>query len=317
MKKNKRILPDFMIVGAMKCATSTLHDQLALQPGMHMSTPKEPNFFSNDEIYRRGIEWYSSLFRDDPDLLQGESSTHYTKMPTYPQTLPRMLEHGLAEVKMIYVIREPVSRLVSQYIHEWSQGFLKDDINTALKSFPILVDYSRYHYQYCALLEHFDPGQILVVFYEKLIAEPQDELERICRFLGYEGTPTWNFDLEAQNVSAKRIRKFPLYSLVVDSPVLAFLRRTLVPKALREAVKDRLVMKHRPVLSEDSLQQLRAIFDEDLKQLGAKLGLPLSFESYKQVALGHAGTPDKTAVMTESISASGGSGALVEPKAPA
>ncbi len=316
MKKNNLVLPDFMIVGAMKCATSTLHDQLAQQPGIHMSTPKEPNFFSNDEIYRNGIGWYSSLFRDEPKLLQGESSTHYTKMPTYPETLPRMLKHGLGGVKMIYVIREPVSRLVSQYIHEWSQGFLKDDINTALKTFPILVDYSRYHYQYCALLEHFDPDQILIVFYERLIAEPQSELERICGFIGYEGKPVWNFDLEAQNVSAKRIRKFPLYSLVVESPLLAFLRRTFVPKALREAVKDRLVMKQRPELNDDSRARLREIFDEDLKQLGLKLGLPLSLDSYKKVALG-ACPPVQSPDLLQSARNSGSGDAYPEPKAPA
>lgn len=288
MKKDSVNLPDFIIVGAMKCATSTLHDQLAQQPGIHMSTPKEPNFFSNDEIYRRGMEWYSSLFRDEPDLLQGESSTHYTKLPTYPQTIPRMLQHGLGDARMIYIIREPVSRLVSQYIHEWSQGFLKEDINTAIKTFPILVDYSRYHYQYSAFLQHYDPQQILIVFYEKLIAEPQSELERICQFIGYRGKPDWKFELEAQNVSAKRIRKFPLYSLVVESAPLAFLRRTLVPKALREAVKDRLVMKQRPELSQESLTYLRSIFDNDLRQLGAQLNLPLSLETYKAVALGTA-----------------------------
>lgn len=313
MKKDNVLLPDFMIVGAMKCATSTLHDQLALQPGIHMSNPKEPNFFSNDEIYRRGMQWYSSLFRDEPGLLQGESSTHYTKMPTYPETLTRMLKHGLGEVKMIYVIREPVSRLVSQYIHEWSQGFLKDDINTAIKTFPILVDYSRYDYQYSALLEHFKPEQILVVFYEKLIAEPQQELGRICRFIGYQGKPVWNFELEAQNVSAKRIRKFPLYSLIVESPLLAYIRRTFVPKSLREAVKDRLVMKQRPELSPESLEQLRAIFDADLKQLGAKLGLPLSIDSYKKVALGADSQAGRTAVSSPTDPAN--EGGLLEPKA--
>ena len=55
-------LPDFIVMGAMKCATSTLHEQLAAQPGFFMSKPKEPNFFSDDEIYARGLDWYRSLF---------------------------------------------------------------------------------------------------------------------------------------------------------------------------------------------------------------------------------------------------------------
>ena len=55
--------PDFIVVGAMKSATTTLHEQLARQPGVFMSRPKEPNFFSDDAIYARGWGWYSSLFR--------------------------------------------------------------------------------------------------------------------------------------------------------------------------------------------------------------------------------------------------------------
>ena len=46
--------PDFILVGAMKSATTTLHEQLARQPGVCMSTLKEPNFFSDDAIYGHG-----------------------------------------------------------------------------------------------------------------------------------------------------------------------------------------------------------------------------------------------------------------------
>ncbi len=54
--------PDFFIIGGMKCATSTLHQQLAYQPDFFMTELKEPNFFSNDEIYEKGMGWYLSLF---------------------------------------------------------------------------------------------------------------------------------------------------------------------------------------------------------------------------------------------------------------
>ncbi|HTO70120.1 MAG TPA: sulfotransferase, partial [Myxococcota bacterium] len=78
-------LPDFAIIGAMKCGTSTLHEQLALRSGFFMSRPKEPNFFSDDDQYARGVGWYAGLFAGAaPGQLCGESSTHYTKLPTYP-----------------------------------------------------------------------------------------------------------------------------------------------------------------------------------------------------------------------------------------
>jgi hypothetical protein len=50
----------------MKCATSTLHEQLARQRGVFMSTPKEPNFFSDDEVFAQGKTRYQSLFAGAP-----------------------------------------------------------------------------------------------------------------------------------------------------------------------------------------------------------------------------------------------------------
>ncbi len=47
--------PDFIVIGAMKSATTTLHEQLARQPGIFMCRPKEPNFFSDDENLRAGL----------------------------------------------------------------------------------------------------------------------------------------------------------------------------------------------------------------------------------------------------------------------
>ena len=84
--------PDFIIIGAMKCATSTLHEQLALQPGCFMTSPKEPCFFSDDDVYAQGLDWYGGLFEATPTGARcGESSTHYTKLPTHARTVERML----------------------------------------------------------------------------------------------------------------------------------------------------------------------------------------------------------------------------------
>src|SRR5690242_12371158 len=104
-------LPSFIIIGAMKSATSTLYDQLLLQPGIFLPTLKEPNFFSDDQQYSRGLDWYKSLFSEaqSTDLL-GEASTHYTKLPTYPRTIERM-RGVLDQPRLIYVMRHPIDRL--------------------------------------------------------------------------------------------------------------------------------------------------------------------------------------------------------------
>lgn len=274
--------PDFIIIGAMKCATSTLHDQLALQPGIFTSQLKEPNFFSDDDCYARGWEWYSSHFQEAlPQMLCGESSTHYTKLPTYPQTVERLRRH-LPQVKLIYVMRHPIDRLVSQYVHEWTQRNISVEIARALERHPELIEYSRYAFQLQPFLEAFGREQILPVFFERLLSAPQEELERICRFIGYSEGPHWYEDLEAQNVSAERMRQSRWRDLLVEAPGLRQIRRLFVPKKFRSWVRSWWTMKEKPQLAPAEIAGLQKIFDEDLRVLSSWLGISLSCANFKE-----------------------------------
>ena len=282
----KTATPNFIIVGAMKCATSSLHEQLAKQPGFFMSTPKEPNFFSNNEQYAKGEEWYNNLFRTSAEqAFIGESSTHYTKLPTYPETLARLQRYFEHPPKIIYVIRHPIDRLISQYIHEWTQNVIKVDINQALALHPELISYSRYHYQISPYIKAFGKENVLLVPFMGLKKRPQQELERICHFLGYEGNAEWKVDMQQANVSAERIRKFPLYSLVVDSAPAAFIRRTFIPQSLRDAIKHRFTMNKRPELSNENRKMLEAQFNQDLAQLNTLLGTEIACQNFNQATL--------------------------------
>ena len=163
--------PDFLIIGAMKCATSTLHDRLAQQPGVFMSEPKEPCFFSDDDVYAKGVDWYADLFvAAEASDLKGESSTHYTKLPTHPRTVERCAELLPPEsgLKLIYVMRDPIDRVVSQYIHEWTMRLTDAPIDRAVDELPILVDYSRYAMQLTPWFEAYGKDRVLPVFFERL-----------------------------------------------------------------------------------------------------------------------------------------------------
>lgn len=277
-------LPDFVIIGAMKCGTSTLHAQLAAQPQFFMSEPKEPNFFSNDEIYAKGERWYRGLFADAPEgAIRGESSTHYTKLPTYPQTIDR-LAALIPDAKFIYVMRDPVDRLVSHYIHEWTQGVIACPLDEAIEKYPELVDYSRYAFQLAPFVQRFGRARILPVIFETMTAEPDAELKRIARFLGATGAVEWRADQGAQNVSAERLRRFPGYRLLVDNPAATFLRRSLVPQAVRDRVKSRLQMQERPSLSEARRGALTEIFEADLAGMEALIGAPMTRADFAGIA---------------------------------
>ena len=267
-------LPNFIIIGAMKCATSTLHEQLARQPGIFMSDPKEPNFFSDDPVYARGEGFYTRLFeRADAAELRGESSTHYTKLPTYPRTVERM-KHALPRLKLIYMMRHPIDRLISQYMHEWSMKEISQPLDRALHEHPELIDYGLYHKQLLPFMRAYGEENVLPVFMERLNRNPQAELERVCRFLGYPGEAHWHENVANQNASSERLRLGKLGRKLFDHPLLTELRREFIPQCVRDALKQRLTMRERPLLTAADRSLLTERFDADLEKLGRALGQP-------------------------------------------
>ena len=276
-------LPSFIIIGAMKSATSTLYEQLSRQNGIFLPTIKEPNFFSDDPQYSRGLDWYSGLFDEArPADILGEASTHYTKLPTYPQTVARM-RSLLARPRLIYVMRDPVDRLISQYIHQWSEGEIHCGLEEAIPKHPELIEYSRYARQLKPFIESFGKENVLPVFFDRLTKDPQGELERACSFVGYGGKVDWHDAASRGNVSAERVRRFPLYDVVVEHPLAAKLRRNLLPKALRTKVRELLSMRARPVLSEPMRKHLETVFNEDLAILSGWLGCSLVCSNFRSL----------------------------------
>lgn len=277
-------MPDFVIIGAMKCATSTMHDQLVQVPGVSMSDPKEPNFFSDESNWAKGMSWYQSLFESmPPSDLKGESSTHYTKLPTYPECAERLYKH-LPEAKLIYVMRDPIDRIVSQYIHEWSQRVIEDgcSIDDAIRRYPILLEYSKYAEQLEPYINRYETGSILPVFYERLTSDPQSELERVTRFLGIQSSVRWKED-EAKNVSSQRQRRNPMLDTVLCNPGVQAVRRTLLPESVRAKIRSRWTMRERPQLSPASIEWLHEQLDPDIARLGGWIGRPLTCENFRDV----------------------------------
>jgi len=253
-------LPNFMIIGAMKSGTSTLHEQLALQEGVFMSTPKEPNFFSDDDQWSKGLDWYTSLFADAGSAqFIGESSTHYTKLPTYPDTVNRMTSTLGTDLKLIYIQRDPVDRLISHYIHQWTMGVMTEPIDEAIEKYPELVAYSQYEMQLAPFKKAFGDDAILELRFEDMKADPDAFFEAVRVFLGGPESWTWNHDLAPQNVSSQRMRETPMLRYIRQSPTLTFLRRTLLTEKMREFLKKPYRMENRPNL-EHAREKLEGLF---------------------------------------------------------
>lgn len=165
-------LPDYVIVGMMKSGTSSLYQWLAEQPECGPAAAKEPDFFSRDKMWARGVSWYSTMFDHvSGDRLVGEASTSYTKPFANSSLSARRMATVIPDVRLIYVVRDPVERLRSHYRHEVRRArerrtFL-DAISTAGNDYIAL---SRYHACLSPYIESFRREQICVVRFEDLFS---------------------------------------------------------------------------------------------------------------------------------------------------
>ena len=203
--------PDFFLIGAPKAGTSALHAALAQHPRLFLSAVKEPKYYmcgdSPPPAYRgpgdahSNQEWiwqrqrYLDLFADAPaDAVRGESTPFYL----YNRDARRRIAADRPEAKLIAVLRDPVDRAYSNWMHLWMDGLEPEaDIITAVAQEQERIDAGWapfWHYrglgmygrQVSDLLEHFPREQVLLLRYRDLVDTPGETLDLVFTFLGVE-----------------------------------------------------------------------------------------------------------------------------------
>jgi hypothetical protein len=284
--------PNFLVIGAQKCATSTLCDLLALQKDVFMCTPKEPHFFSDDSVWAHGLAWYEALFAGAGACqCVGEGSTTYSMCTVYPAAAERIAEH-LPGVRVIYIVRHPLRRIESHWLHlrvhgSRGRGPETRAFDAVLLARPELVENTLYARQLDVYRRLLGNDRVLVLFYEDLMADKEAVLAQCMRFLGLDprqlNIPQ---DEIRNNISAAKrpdnrlgllLRKVPLlHRWRARSPV--WLRM-----ALRWAIKRR--QDDRPQWSPEMRRWVLAQLDEDNRRFLRDAGKPENFWG-----LGHGGS---------------------------
>ena len=177
-------LPTFVIIGAQKCGTTALHSYLARHPQISMSRPKELDFFVAEKNWDKGVEWYRQRWNGPEKPIRGESSPNYTAYPNFKDVPERMVEL-LPDIKLIFMVRDPVARVRSSYIHSFSNAAEDRPMREAvLDPARAYVWRSRYHAQLTRFLEHYPMERILLLEQDELLNDRKATLERVFRFLG-------------------------------------------------------------------------------------------------------------------------------------
>ena len=166
-------LPNFIIIGAGKSGTTSLAYQLGQHPDIYISDPKEPHYFSIN--WDKGIDWYRNIFaRAGKCTAIGEASATYSLYPEYKNVPERMSSVLGKELRIVYIVRNPVERMLSHCQHDKIAGLVPADA-----SYKSLLGESDKYFQgscYATQLERynsiFGSAQIKIVVFESYVREP-------------------------------------------------------------------------------------------------------------------------------------------------
>ncbi|HEX5447255.1 MAG TPA: sulfotransferase domain-containing protein [Pirellulales bacterium] len=270
------IRPNFLIIGAMKCGTTSLYELFRQHPEIGMSTEKEPAFFAADDAFARGWGWYESLFAPVADRpARGEASTSYSKRFRFPRAADRIARH-LPDVKLIYVVRDPLERIESQWMHGVHQGWHDGRFERGLED-PGLVDPSRYWAQISAYRRYFADEQMLVLFFDDFKADPRRFLERCFQFIGVNSSFVPEGLCQRRNTSETHQSDAPVLKALRRLPTFSTAVRVL-PEHWRAAIRRRWFTRGacgRPAWSEDLRRKVLWQISDDIRTFLYFYGKPL------------------------------------------
>lgn len=278
--------PTFLVIGAMKCGTTSLHHYLMLHPEIQIPPVKEPNFFSGPAgsfPYPAGsrrvdtLEKYERMF-DGAYRARGEASPNYTTHPRR-EGVPERIKAVVPDAKLIYIVRDPVVRTVSQYQLEVSSTGESRSLAGALGDlsdpYSIYTCPSFYARQLERYLRHFPQEQIMVVDQADLLADRVSTLRSIFGFLCVqEGFSHPGFE-ERLNTSSEH-RTYSRFVGITMRARSSPLQK--LPRGLRVAMRrsvERVVSRPLPPpeLDEGLRGRLQELYAEDAGRLRELTGL--------------------------------------------
>lgn len=173
-----------LVIGAMKCGTTSLARYLSGHPQISSCRIEEPHFFADDDVYARGLAWYESLFQynEEQHRICLEHSTTYAKYP-YFSSPPERIAKDLGNSRFVYMVRDPVDRVVSHFNFSMRHGWIEAGEKPTDERF---LSPSRYAMQLERFERFFPKESILVVRLDDMTRDPQSVLARVQSFLGVD-----------------------------------------------------------------------------------------------------------------------------------
>lgn len=284
---------DFFCLGAQKAGTTSLHHLLSMHPDVFLPEIKETHFFSDGHgEFTKGLSFYLARYFKEaaPASVKGEIDPEYMFFPE----VPRRLYEAFPEAKLIFVLRDPVTRAYSHFLMSRRRGYERLDFEGAIDAelrrleggnIQTLSDFSYvargyYFEQISRFLNYFPRDQMLFLFSDELKSQPEEILKEVHGFLGLRQIAYKPIG-DAEANQAAEPRSWFVQNLVSGNSLGRKIGGTLLPTRLKGWVWDfvdkynRRSIKPQP-LRPEVVAKLRQCYSHDILALSDLVGRDLS-----------------------------------------
>lgn len=256
--------PDFLIIGAMKAGTTSLHNYLAKHPDIFMSEPKEIHYYADVHYLSMDKNWYKNFFKTDK-IIAGTTPQSYTKCHNkYYKNIPERIFKDSPDIKLIYIVRDPIERYKSHVLESYHCD-PPEDVRYSIESKNYLKT-SMYFFQISEYLKFFKQEQIYILSLEDLKENRLKELNKIFNFLEVnELSDSSIFEFKSNTAEQKDL------PFIVKNNFLFKVGKKLFPETnekIAQTLTNRF-LKHqikKPDLSEEKIEELHKVLKPDINK---------------------------------------------------
>ena len=277
---------DFFIVGAPKAGTTSLYHYLKEHPEIEMSSQKEPDYFSDIPLQEQGMYYgknrintldkYESLFAQKEGVIYGEGSVSYL----FYENVAEDIKKYNPNAKIIIMLRNPIDRAFSHYLMDYRLGLVSDSFEDIINKKSKYKNVHLFYQQYVEVSEYamqiqrycnvFSTDNLLLIDYEDFKGDVAGTVDLVYDFLkvSTEFAADVNTKHNTFTMPKNKGIRF-IYSFVFLRKILTF----IFPISLVENIKGLLFkVDKKPKLLEETRNQLKQFFSNDVRELGRVLG---------------------------------------------
>ena len=280
---------DFVCVGVQKAGTTTLHNILNQNPNLVLPERKETHFFSDEQLFNKGIDTYSNFFKNlNSSKFVGEIDPEYS----FSKNAAQRIYEVFGKIKIIIILRNPVERAYSHYLMTKRRGLEDLHFEEAIENEKgrIKTEKDRMHLSYISRGMYlwqvdnyktiFGSKNVKLIIFEDFIANKDKYIRDISDFIGLPDFP-YTTDLKSNPASSPRfksVQQFIYGESKLKKAIGSLIRSKEVKRRLAQYLESvNLKASRRKVLSNDTKKIIyERFYREEIEKIENKYMLNLS-----------------------------------------